>query len=231
MTGEQFRFAFPQPILPLDSLFIDEAGETSLRILRRWREWPRAYVGLIGEPRSGVTTVLKSWAEDVGGKYLSPAEWQGLDPKALSDLLVQPLAIDDADQVVPSAALLTLLNLATEKRLAILLGGHSQPGRWYDSPPDLASRLASMTTVSLPNLTDDDSFRKRLQAACLKRFIKLPKETLSFVEPRLERSYQAIEAFANALDTAMTASGRPPTIPMAREILNQFTEFPESGEF
>tara|TARA_B100000678_G_scaffold291287_1_gene307399 strand:- start:21172 stop:21867 length:696 start_codon:yes stop_codon:yes gene_type:complete len=231
MTGEQFSLAFPQPILPLDSLFFGEQGETSLRILRRWREWPKPYVGLIGSERSGVTTVLKSWSKDVGGRYLTPADWQELDSADVSKLLSEPLAIDDADTLSAPNALLTLMNLAAEKSTPLLLGGHRDTAYWHQSPPDLVSRLTAMTTVTLPKLTDDDIFRKRLKAACLKRHIRIPAETMSFVEPRLERSYQAIEAFANALDQAMNETSRPPTIPLARDVLNGFAEVTDSGEF
>jgi chromosomal replication initiation ATPase DnaA len=87
-----------------------------------------------------------------------------------------------------------------------------------------------MTTVSLPPL-DDESFVKRLRAACLRRYIRIPEETLNFLEPRLERSYQAIEAFVSALDVSMSETGRPPTIPLARDILDALTEANEQDEY
>ncbi len=230
MSGGQFKFAFPQPVLPLESLFLDSQGDSALRVLRRWREWPKLYIGLTGSTRSGVTTVLKSWARDVEGRYLAPDDWQTLDPKELSELLDRPLAIDDADQMRSPSALLTMINLAEDHNAAILLGGHEKPSVWHKTPPDLVSRLSAMTNIQLPNLTDDDSFRTRLRAACLRRFIRLPGETMSFVEPRLERSYQAIEAFANGLDEAMSETGRPATIPLAREVLSEFAIDDESGD-
>lgn len=223
--GEQFKFAFPQPVLPLDSLFLDSEGESALRILRQWKNWPKCFVGLVGPERSGVTTVLKSWASDVGGQYLVPDDWQDEDAAEVSRLLAKPLAIDDADQIASPSSLLTLINLAVENGSVLLLGGHKQPQNWQSHPPDLVSRLTAMTTIQLPNLSNDESFRKRLRAACLRRFVRIPEETLSFVEPRLERSYQAIEAFANELDEAMSLTSRPASIPLAREVLNKFSGF------
>lgn len=228
--GEQFKFAFPQPVLPLDSLFFGQDGDAALRILRQWKSWPKCSVGLIGPERSGVTTVLKSWAHDVQGKYLKPADWQSADAGALAKLLDTPLAIDDAEQIASPSSLLTLINLASDQGAALLLGGHRQPQDWASHPPDLASRLTAMTTIQLPNLTDDESFRKRLRAACLRRYVRIPDETLSFVEQRLERSYQAIEAFANELDHVMSETGRAPTIPTAREIVNKLSGFDDPEE-
>ena len=229
MTGEQFKFAFPQPILPLDTLFSDPQGEASLKILRQWQKWPKPFVGLTGPERSGVTTVLKSWAEDVGGRYLRPEDWQRLDAKALSELLDQPLAIDDCDVSMNPVALLTLLNLARHGENAVLLGGHGQPQSWASSPPDLVSRLSAMTTIVLPVL-DDAMMISRLRAACLRRYIKVPQETLAYLEPRLERSYQAIEAFASELDRQMSETGRSASIPLARTVLDTLSDNPEDED-
>ena len=229
MTGEQFKFAFPQPILPLESLFADPQGEASLRILRQWQKWPKPFVGLTGADRSGVTTVLKSWAKDVGGRYLQPSDWQDMDAQGLSDLLSQPLAIDDCDASVSSVSLLTVLNLARLGENAVLLGGHGQPQSWAVSPPDLVSRLSAMTTIVLPVL-DDAMMIDRLRAACLRRFIKVPRETLAYLEPRLERSYQAIEAFAGELDRLMSETGRSASIPLARTVLDTLSDNPEDED-
>ncbi|MAI91566.1 hypothetical protein [Ponticaulis sp.] len=229
MTGKQFKFAFPTPILPLEALFPDAQGKSALGILRRWKEWPKWYVGLTGPDRSGVSSVLRSWSDEVGGEYLTPQDWQKLDAKDLAELLQSPLALDDCHLVENSSNLLTVINLAVEAETTLLLGGHGSPQDWHASPPDLVSRLSAMTTIVLPGL-DDEMFLRRLRAACLRRYIKLPEETLAFLEPRLERSYQWIEAFATALDQAMTDTGRPPTIPLARDVLAALTEDLDTDE-
>ena len=134
----------------------------------------------------------------------------------MAELLIRPLAIDDADQIVSPNSLLTLINLSAEQGSVLLLGGHKPPQDWQSQPPDLVSRLTAMTTIQLPSLSNDESFRKRLRAACLRRYIRIPEETLSFVEPRLERSYQAIEAphdqvhqCAQAVVNAVQTNNRP----------------------
>ena len=229
MPGEQFKLAFPSPILPLDALFSDDQGQQSLSVLRRWQEWPKSTLCVTGPENSGVTSILKSWAKEVDGRYLVPTDWENLDPKALSDLLSQPLCLDDCHRVQASASLLTILNLAEESGVKILIGGHGQPSVWHVTPPDLVSRLAAMTTIMLPAM-DDEAFIRRLRAACLRRFIRIPEETLSFLEPRLDRSFQAIEAFADRLDRAMTETKRPATIPLARDVLNELIEEWETDE-
>ena len=229
MTGEQFRLVFPQPLPPLESLFFGPEGDSALKVLRLWQDWPKPVVALTGPRRSGISTVLQSWAGEVGGRFLKADEWMSLDARGLADLVDQPLALDDVEQVVPSSALLTLMNLAAEQNTAMLIGGHGNPQFWHKAPPDLVSRLSAATSVTLPAL-DDGSFPKRLRAACLRRFIDLPEDTLAYVHPRLERSYEGIEAFANELDRTMEEKKRPASIPLARDVLASLTERPDYSE-
>ena len=221
--GEQFRLSFPQPVPPLESLLYGADGRASLKVLRQWRDWPKRYVALTGPGRSGVSTVLRSWAREVEGRYLAPEDWMDKGPQDLSDLLEAPLALDDVDTVQPSSALLTLINLATEKSASLVLGGHGSPQLWHQSPPDLVSRLSAVTTVHLPAL-DETNLARRLRAACLRRFIDLPDETLSFLTKRISPSFEAVETFAQLLDTMMSETQRPPTIPLARDVLATLEE-------
>ncbi len=218
MSGEQFHFVFPEPAPSLDALFFTQEGASSIQVLRMWKDWPRPFLALTGPPQSGVSTVLKAWSREVDGKYLGPEDWMSLDADALPALLQQPLALDDVERVAPPSILLTLINLAMESRMAILLGGHNNPAKWHVTPQDLVSRLSSATQIVLPQL-DEASFDRRLRAACLRRFIDLPPETVKFARRRLEKSYAAIEAFAEALNRVMGSQNKPASVPVAREVL------------
>ena len=227
MSGEQFHFVFPQPVPSLESLFFGDDADTSIRILRSWRNWRKPILALTGPERSGVTTVLKSWVREVDGRYLVPAEWMLLDAGSLARLLSQPLALDDVDLVKPSSGLLTIINLSVEQNIPVLLGGHGNPQHWHREPPDLVSRLSAATQLVLPVL-DETTFKRRLRAACLRRFIDLPQETLKYVSSRLDQSYQAVETFADQLNTAMGSASKPASIPVARQVLNEM--YPEPGD-
>ena len=227
--GEQFKLTFPQAVPPLDALLYGAQGRASLRVLRQWREWPKSFVALTGPVRSGVTTVLKSWAKEFEGRYLVPSDWMALSPNEQAALLDQPLALDDVDQVVPSNALLTVLNLSAEHNMPIVIGGHGNAANWHFEPKDLVSRLSAATTLVLPTL-DETNFPRRLRAACLRRFIDLPDETLAYVKHRLEPSYEAIETFAAALDDAMTEQQRPATVPLARSVMHALTDYQDKND-
>jgi chromosomal replication initiation ATPase DnaA len=223
MTGEQFHFVFPQPVPPLEALFFGDEAAASIRVLRSWQSWPRPVLALTGPERSGVTTVLQSWSREVKGVYLRPADWMEKNPAQMLDLLKQPVALDDVEQVQPSSALLTFLNLAAKHGNPVVIGGHGNPGDWHSEPPDLVSRLTAAMRLVLPRL-DDNSFSRRLRAACLRRFIDLPPETVKFVSSRLDQSYEAIEAFADQLNMVMGSGNKPASIPVARQILAALTQ-------
>ena len=227
MSGEQFHFVFPEPDLPLEAFFFGDEGAASVRVLRLWQDWPKQCLALTGPDRSGVTAVLKSWASETGARYLTPAEFMKSDAKEIADLLSTPVALDDVEHVTPSNSVLTFLNLAREQQQSVLLGGHGNPRRWHKTPPDLVSRLSAVTRLVMPVL-DDDSFDKRLRAACQRRYIDLPEETLKFLRLRLERSYAAIETFAERLDAIMGTQNRPASVPVARGILASMN--PTDGE-
>lgn len=226
MAGEQFQFVFPEPTPSLEALFFGPEGAASIQVLRQWQKWPKRFVALTGPDRSGVSSVLKAWAREVEGLYLRPDDWKGLDVDQLVELLEQPLALDDVEDVKSSNSLLTLLNLAVEQGGAVLLGGHGNPRKWHTNPPDLVSRLSAVTRLVLP-LLDDESFDRRLRSACLRRFIDLPPETLKYVRPRLERSYAAIEAFADRLNTVMGSENKSASVPVAKEILSSLNQTDE----
>lgn len=219
MSGEQFHFVFPQPDPSLESLLLGREGASAIQVLRLWKAWPKPLMALTGPERSGVSTVLRAWVNEVDGRYLKPDAWTQLGPDQLSELLDRPLALDDVDKVVKSAKLLMFLNLAVENGIAVLIGGHGNPAAWHSKPPDLVSRLSAVTRLVLPDI-DDSSFEKRLRAACLRRFIDLPDETLNFVSSRLDRTYQAIEAFADGMNAVMGSEQKPASIPVARRVLN-----------
>lgn len=220
MPGEQLHFTFPEPSPSLASLFFGQDGISNLQVLRQWKVWPKRFLALTGPERSGVSTVLRAWATEVEGEFLRPEDWLDENADVISKMLDRPVAIDDADKVRPSSALLTLLNLAVEQGQTVLLGGHGNPAEWHFAPPDLVSRLAAVTRLVLPPL-DDEGFDRRLRAACLRRFIDLPSETMKFVRPRLDRSYAAIEAFADQLNAVMGSENKPASVPVAREILEK----------
>jgi chromosomal replication initiation ATPase DnaA len=61
--------------------------------------------------------------------------------------------------------------------------------------------------------------KHRLRAAGERYFLKMDEDTLNFLVPRLELSYEAAETVAGAISAAVTQTGRGPTIPLVRETL------------
>ena len=61
----------------------------------------------------------------------------------------------------------------------------------------------------------------RLESAAERYFLKLDPEVIKYLVPRLELSYEAIEIFIEKLNDKVTEAGRAPSVPLAREVVEE----------
>ncbi len=195
------------------------ATESALLMLTRWRFWPDGQMAMIGENASGRTRLLRRWAEETGAAYIEGPDLAKADITQVSNLSISALAVDDADLCENGAPLLAAMNLCRDRNATILISGKSDPSTWNMRPLDLQSRLTAFPVVRIEPL-DQDTFEKRLIAACRIRFMKLPDETARYLAERMVRSYQAIEKMARCLEEA--ADGKALTKTTARKAIEKF---------
>ncbi len=99
-----------------------------------------------------------------------------------------------------------------------MLASSNSPSQWPVTSADLKSRLNSMPIAEvLP--PDEPMLIGRLQAAAARHFLKLEPEVIAYLSPRLDLTYEAIEAFAEKLSHGVTTTGRAPSVPLAKEVL------------
>jgi chromosomal replication initiation ATPase DnaA len=84
--------------------------------------------------------------------------------------------------------------------------------------PDLRSRLSALPVAAIG--APDDAL---LQALLLKLFadrqLRIGPEILTYLLPRMERSFLGVRALVERIDAAALALKRPVTIPLLRDIL------------
>ncbi|MEO1405138.1 MAG: hypothetical protein AAFV54_01440, partial [Pseudomonadota bacterium] len=142
------------------------------------------------------------------------------DTNTISQLASSNGTIDLADAVTNEANLLAAINFATSEDKRLLLTARSHPASWGHKSADLRSRLSNMTAVEI-GPPDDEMVLKRLDAACRRRFIRLKPEDANYIMIRIEKSYVAIEDYVRRLDRAVAISGRPPSVHLARSVLEE----------
>ena len=219
-TGQpdQMTFAFPAGALRFDELVITPSNQTAIGIVRQPGKWPMPVLCLTGPSRCGLTTILRAWCEETGGTFLTAAEGSKLRPADIDALAGGMVAVDDADTVKTNEKLLSLINRTGEEGGRLLLASTRSPSQWGVTSADLRSRLNSMPVAEIL-APDEAMLTGRLRAAAARHFLKLEPEVMTYLSPRLDLTYEAIEAFAEKLSHGVTTTGRAPSVPLAKEVL------------
>lgn len=191
-----------QPPLPLAyaerrgraDFIISASNRSALDWLTDPLRWPMPRTLLVGPPASGKSHLAAIFAEATGGRV-----------------------IEDADSETDGEPLFHAWNAATPAA-PLLLTARRLPRFWAHSLPDLASRLAATPLVRV-----DDPDDALLAAVLEKRFadkgLRVGPEVIAWLVARIERSFAAACAVADALDAAALAGRRNISVPLARELL------------
>ena len=68
---------------------------------------------------------------------------------------------------------------------------------------------------------DEEMLKARLESTAARFFLKLEPDLIKYVVPRLELSYTAIEIFIEKLSDKVTETGRAPSVPLARDVVEE----------
>jgi len=194
-----------------DDFLVSAANAAAVQWIDRWPDWPPPGLVLVGPAGSGKTHLAHVWAERAGAGFAGAGF--GQKPPA------EPTVVEDADRA-PARDLLFLFNAARARSISLLLTATLPPAQWPAVLPDLRSRLGTMPVAVIE--PPDDAL---LAGVLLKHFsdrqVAVPPEVLSYLLPRLERSFDAARRTAAALDRAALARGGPLTLPLARQVLSE----------
>lgn len=205
-----------------DSLLIGPANADAARALQGWADWPGRALALLGPHGSGKTHLGRAWASQVGAVVLGAGELKGAGAGEAAwagfDRGRGRMFIDDADTGLDDFSLTRLLDRARLERGALLLTGQQAPTSWPARSADLVSRLAALPSVSL-NEPDPDLLAALLQRLCRQRYLALEPRLAQYLAARMERSFAAAHALADAFDTITVRGARPIGLGDARAAL------------
>lgn len=173
-------------------IVVGNANRAAIDALRDPAAWPYGTAILAGPPRSG-KSLLARWAEGAAGL-------ETVDPA------------DEVDEV----ELFHRWNRAQESGRALLLTTSRDP--WEIGLPDLRSRLGAALHLEI-GLPDDEMVGALIEAHAEVRALALRQDALTYLVPRLERSFAAIEAVVAAIDRLTLERKVPPTQSIWRDAL------------
>jgi len=187
---------------------VGAANEAAIRIIDRWPQWPERGVLLAGPVGAGKSHLVEIWRAASGARVVTAGEVRG----ALAGLPEGgAIAVEDLHAGrLDEAALFHLLNLAAERRAAVLITTRVWPAALPVRLPDLASRLRAMQPVEIAE-PDDELLRRVLTKLFADRQLDVDPGVVDFMALRIERSLAAAGALVARLDRDALAAGRPVT--------------------
>lgn len=201
-----------------EDFFVSESNRAAVQLIDSWPDWPGGMAILTGPRACGKSHLAAIWRERSDAETLprDHSAKQILDKNA-------HLLIEDADQWRQAEDLLHAVNAVREGGKSLLLTGAEPPGNWpVAALADLRSRL-----IAAPLAEIGDPDEALLAAALAKNFadrqLQPEERVIDYLLPRMPRTFAAARDIADGLDRQSLARGRRITVPLAREILENFT--------
>lgn len=204
-----------------DDFIIGESNRLAATWIDRWPDWPGQYrvLNLVGPAASGKGHLASIWCEQARATSLpSLTDWQP-DTRIENAVLEDPFP----GMAWPEEAFFHLVNGTSREGRSLLITSREPVAGLGWQLADLRSRLRSINLVSLDR-PDDALLRRLLEKYFADRQLAVGGQVLDYMVGRMERSFQAVQTIAAAMDSRSLATKRDLTLPLAREIMTEFAE-------
>jgi len=174
-------------------------------------DWDRLII--IGDGRSGKTTLAKVWQKNQKGQSCS----------SLHDLnqkdYINNIVVDNIENV-DVYDLLHIINYASEHNIQLLMLASKYPSFTL---PDLKSRLNSTLKVMI-KFPDIELAKKLIVKLFADKQIKIGSEQVDYIVGDIDREYDKIEYIVNYIDKMAETLGKKITLSTIKELMINYTE-------
>lgn len=201
-----------------DDFLVAACNEAAVDWIDLWPDWPAPVLLLCGPPGSGKTHLAAVWQARTGAESIDPDALP--DIAAIADAGNQHRLLENASDVADETAFFHLYNQTADHGGTLLLTAERPVAHWSIGLPDLDSRLRATPTVEI-GMPDDALIEALLVKMFMDRQVDVEPGVISYLVPRMERSFAAARALVKRLDSMALARRRTVTVPLAREVLRE----------
>lgn len=220
-SPEQLVLALPcRQAQEAEDFLVSHSNAAAVALIDSWPDWPLPVHLVAGPAGVGKSHLANVWRLASGAPMVAAAQ---LDEAAVRQFeAARRLVVEDIDRgICNEKVLFHLLNLAREKRGALLLTSRLPPGEIGGlSVPDLRSRLRAIPPVAIAP-PDEALLRSVLVKLFADRQLLVEPHVVSYLALHMERSMEAATRLVAACDRLSLAKQRKVTRAVAAEALAQ----------
>lgn len=215
-----------RPALGRDDFLIGPANRDAVGWIDSWPHWPAPALILSGSAASGKTHLAAVWREKAGAALIHPERLMEGNAEDMSQE-AQHIVLDGLDLWLGDRAaettLFHLYNIFKEQGRSLLLTMRMSPARADFALSDLASRLRAAPVAAIQP-PDEDLLAAVLVKLFHDRQLAVGQDVLSYILPRMERSFAAVRDIAEKADQMALAEKRAISVPLLRRVLAELQE-------
>lgn len=209
-----------------DDFQIGESNRDAVGWLDRWPDWPAPVLILQGPAASGKSHLAAVWQNNSAAEIVKP---ENLTKMSAEDLfgLGDALVLDGLDPWLgdPEAetTLFHLYNMLKEDQKTMMITMRMAPSITDFVLPDLASRFRAAPSVSI-HAPDDMLLASVLIKLFSDRQLSVNNDVISYVLPRMERSFSAARDIVERADKQALSKKRGISVHLMRGVLAEMLD-------
>lgn len=205
-----------------DDFLVSPGNRDAVGWLDRWPDWPAPALVIYGLPASGKTHLAAVWRDRTKAAWIPAQDLAGTGADRIA-ASASHFVIDHLDPWIGDRAaettLFHLYNILKERGSSMMVTMRAAPGQIDFAIADLSSRLRAAPAV--PIAPPDDAL---LAAVLVKLFadrqLHIGDDVISYILPRMERSFAAARDLVARADHLGLAEKKPVSIALMRRVLS-----------
>lgn len=198
------------------SFIVSECNIDAFNMVNKWPKWESFCLVISGPGQCGKTHLCNIWKEKSNAIFINN-ENQLFDIDDSNNKKNRNYIIEDFTDM-KEESLFHIYNHVRDCSGYLLLSSRLSPAYWNFDLPDLKSRIMSEIFVDVKE-PDDNLIVSILMKQFSDRQLRVTKNVIEYMLPRMERSFLSISDLVNKLDRKSLEYGKNITIPFVKDVL------------